>query len=81
MDWLLIALVSAFAIVTTILCVVCSRSPKEKGQERVILYNDGRYEIEPANVPQFESTWRHEGSENLPAIELEHQNPKGGSRA
>ena len=81
MEWLLIALVSAFAIVTTILCVVCSHSPKEKRPERVILYHHDGYEIEPANVPQFEPTWRCEGSENLPAITLKHQNPKGGSRA
>ena len=81
MDWLLIALVTAFAIVTTILCVVCSRSPKKKDQERVILYNHGSYEIEPANVPQFESTWRNQGSENLPTIKPKRQDPKGGSNA
>jgi hypothetical protein len=81
MDLLLICLVSAFAIVTTILCVVCSRSPKEKRQERVILYHHDGYEIEPANVPQFESTWRNEQWGSLPTVQLKHQNSKGGPRS
>jgi len=81
MDWLLIALLSAFTIVTTVLCVVCFRSPTEKRQERVVIYYDDGYEIEPANVPKFEPTWRNEGSENLSSIKIKHQNPKGGFRA
>jgi hypothetical protein len=81
MDWLLIALVSAFAIVTTVLCVVCFRFPKENRQERVILFHHDGYHIEPANVPQFEPSWRHEGSENLSAPKFKHKNPKGGSSA
>ena len=81
MDWLLIALVSAFAIVTAVLCVVCSRSPKENRQERVIVYHHDGYEIEPADVPQFNPTWRNERWGNLPAVQLKHQDSKGASRS
>jgi hypothetical protein len=81
MDWLLIALMSGFAIVTIILCVVCSPSPKKKRHERLIVYHHDGYEIEPAEVPQFEPTWRNEQWENLPAVQLKRKNSKGRSRS
>jgi hypothetical protein len=79
MDWLLVALLSAFVIVTIILCVVCSRSAEEKPRERLDAYHPDGYEFEPTEVPQFEPEWRTEGSENLPPRK-QHQYPKDGSR-
>jgi len=81
MDWLLIAMASAFAIVTAVLCVVCSRSPKEKRHERLIVYHRDGYEIEPAEVPEFNPTWRNERWGILSAAQPRHRNQKGGSRA
>ena len=81
MDWLLIAMASAFAIVTVVLCVVCSRSPKEKRHERLIVYHRDGYEIEPAEVPEFNPTWRNERWGILSAPQPRHRNQKGGSRA
>ena len=76
MDWLPIALVSALAVVTFVLCIVSSPSPKKKRHERGIVYQHDRYEIEPSDVPQFEPTWRNE-----PCESLSHKNPKGWSRS
>lgn len=78
MNWFPIALASTLAIVTTVLCVVCSRSSKkEDDRERVIIYHDNGYEIEPAAVPPFEPTWRNENRGSLPREQLQHQKSKG----
>jgi len=81
MNWLLTALLSAFAVVTAILCFICCRSPKESRRERVIVYHHDGYEIEPADVPQFEPSWRNQQSENLAPAEFMNQRPKGWSRS
>jgi len=81
MNWLLTALLSALAVVTATLCFICCRSPKESRRERVIVYHHDGYEIEPADVPQFEPSWRNQQSENLAAAEFMNQKSKGRSRS
>jgi hypothetical protein len=81
MEWLLIALVAAFAIVTIILCIVCSRSPKANRRDRIVVYHRDGDEIEPAEVPEFNPTWQNERWGIFSAAQLKHQNSKGGSRS
>jgi hypothetical protein len=80
MDCVLIALVASFAMVTIVLCFFRAHSPTEKLHERLIVYHYDGYEIEPAEVPPFEPTWRNEQLKNLSAVDLKHQNSKDGSR-
>ena len=58
MDWMpLVALNVVFAMVTAVVWIKCLRPRKSKLQCRARVRE--QFEIDPANVPEFKSSWRN----------------------
>ncbi len=60
MDWeLIVALNVVFAISAALLWKACSGSKKEPVRKGTIRHRHDEFEIDPAEVPHFKSTWRN----------------------
>jgi hypothetical protein len=60
MSWeLIVALNVLFAVLAAVLWTNCAGSKKVKQQRREIRHRHDEFEIDPANVPTFKSTWRN----------------------
>jgi hypothetical protein len=60
MSWELIVVLNVgFAISAAVLWTACSGSKKSKVRQGQIRHRHDEFEIEPTNVPQFQSTWRN----------------------
>jgi hypothetical protein len=60
MSWeLIVTLNVLFAVTAAVLWTNVSGSKKVKVQRREIRHRHDEYEIDPADIPQFKSTWRN----------------------
>ena len=60
MDWqLIVALNLGFAISAALLWTACLGSKKAKVRRGAIRHRHDEFEIDPAQVPHFKSTWRN----------------------